>query len=318
MNHAGRSKKTYGGACGIFIKKRQRVLTVATSCRTATSMRTVTPSPTALLVGWDDVKCRPIFEIASPSPTPISDEDNDDQHDSPISEQIQNKWNGEPTRKRQKAYGTQKRDNFFPEAPKLTGVSAKVTGHKALPVRSSPDAQATKKCSTFASPPIVEESICDALDSSRKQVATRSEPCNLPLTTAVVVPTSVTDGMVLKKRRRSNKPKVEISTTELDFVEDTKQPTSTTSVTAAKAFFDRLDSVELQLDASQTPLVHTKRCGRTQKEVDLRDGNLQREYEIYSVASRQSGVTPIPLVEYAQNRSDIFRRFEMFDGFLDG
>ena len=317
MNQAGRSKKTYGGACGIFIKKRQGVLSVETSCLSASSIRTITPSPTALLVGWDDVKCRPIFEIASPSPTPISDEDNDDEDKSPTTEQIQNKWNREPARKRHKAYGTQKRDNFFPEATKFTVVSAKITGRKTLPHRSSPAAQAAKKCSTFASPPFVEESICDALDSSRKQTSTRSEPCNPALTTSVVVPTTVTDGMVLKKRRRSNKPKVEIATTELDFVEHTRQPTSTTSVSAAKAFFDRLDSVQLQLDASQTPHVHTKRCGRTQKQVDLRDDDLQREHEIYSMASRQSGVTPIPLAEYAHNRSDIFRRHEMFDGFLD-
>ena len=188
MKEAGRSNKTYGGACGIFTKKRQcqRILSVETAGLPLTSARTIVPSPNALLIGWDHVKCRPIFEIGSPSPTPISDEDNDDEDRSrtPIGDQVQNEWDGERTCKRQKAYGTQRRDNFFPEATKLSVVSGKAStcSHKTAKVQSSPTAQATNRCSTFASPLIVDESICDALDSSRKQSAMRSEPCTLPHT----------------------------------------------------------------------------------------------------------------------------------------
>ena len=318
MKVASRSNKTYGGACGIFIKKRQSILSVKNAGLPVASKRAITPSPTALLVGWDDVKCRPIFEIASPSPTPISDEDNDDEDCAPLSKQVQNQWSAERARKRLKSYGTQRRDNFFPEASKLTVVSGKAPSRKMAKVGSSPTTQATHKCSTFASPLVVEGSICDALNSSQKQSAMRLEPCALAHSEAFLVTTSQTDGMAFKKRQRSNKSKVQRTTSELDFAEDAKQPTSRTSVSAAKAFFEHLDSTELQLDASQTPLVTKKRCGRTQKQVDLRDGDLQHEYEIYSMSSRQSGVTPVPLAEYAQNRSDIFRRHEMFDGFLDG
>jgi hypothetical protein len=99
-----------------------------------------------------------------------------------------------------------------------------------------------------------------------------------------------------------------------------QQPNSTTSVTAAKAFFDRLDETELHVVATnhQTPQASRLRNGRSAKQVDLDNTDLHREYADYSSASQESGVPPISLAEYAKSRSDIFRPNEMFDGFLDG
>ena len=338
--------KTYGGVGGIFVKKR-RSLSAETDTTDATtqSIRS-TPSPTdriRMLIGWDDVKCRPIFEKLSPS-IQISDEDDDNDNGNDNDNECDNEygmpeeeakedWNGrQPARKKRKAYGSRKRETFFPETATLIVVS-KQNMHTSttMPKTTPPETltTTTNSCFPFYSPPDLNDSICDALNSTstHKQTQNTSAPGNTDTADSnhtFVIQTDQADGMILKKRRRSVKTKKK-DATQFDFVDKlaaTKQPTSTTCVSKAKAFFDRLDSTQLHLDAcSNTPppqqKVHNKKCGRSNKTVDLKNHNLQQEYEAYSKASQESGVTPIALLEYANHRSDIFRRNEMFDGFLD-
>jgi hypothetical protein len=94
------------------------------------------------------------------------------------------------------------------------------------------------------------------------------------------------------------------------------QPSSKTSVDAARAFFERLDSTQtLTLDASQSP---GKPTVRTRYMVSTDSQELQDEYDDYVEASRGTGVVPLSLQEYAENRSAYFRTKDMYDGFLDG
>lgn len=307
-----RSIKTYGGIGGVFIRKKKKTkLCIDSTAATSTSH----PSPTikeGTLIGWDDVRCRPIFEKkkdsnASGSGTPSTEiGSDDDDGDSLLFDENENDsdeetaWNANG-RKRLKSYGTRnKKEAFFPETTKLTVVSKKVAAAPRVP--SSPK---TDSAYHFSSPLVaVNTSICDALDSIQKSDRHEEEQTE---------PQDV-HGMIIKKRRRTCK--------KLRFDDDdddgTKQPNSTTSVTAAKAFFDRLDETKLHVAAGTNQPSTVARHSRSVQRVDLGSTDLQREYEDYSRASQESGVPPISLVEYAKNRSDIFRPNEMFDGFLDG
>ena len=247
--------------------------------------------------------------------------DNDNENDNgngngngmPEEESTEN-WKVQPARKKLKVYGSRKRETFFPETATLTVVSKQNTC-TTTPKTSPLEALTTKSCFPF----------CTIFDTLNSTTSTHKQTTSVPENTVdsnpVVIQSDQADGMILKKRRRSVKTKKE-GATEFDFVEKvaaTKQPTSTTCISAAKAFFDHLDSTKLQFDASNTrPQVHSKKCGRSTKTVNLQDDDLQQEYQAYSSASQESGVAPIALLEYANNRSEIFRRNEMFDGFLDG
>lgn len=282
--------------------------------------RAIAPSSTLQLIGWDDVKCRPIFEKTL-KPVPISDEDDDEEDDDlPAEEVVNSELDEKPGRKKSKAYGSRKRESAVIERTTFTTLLHKNTNTTLAKEWTAP-VPCTSSCFPYASPLVVDESICDALDSGRKHVTTASTQINVPRNKSFVVETNLADGMTLKKRRRSSSKTKDTCEegANVDGVKATKQPSSTTSVAAAKAFFDRLDAIELQLDVSETPDIHIqKECGRSKRPVDLNDGDLLHEYEGYSDASLESGVTPISLVEYAENQWHCFRRHKMFDGFLDG
>mmetsp|Transcript_5932 Transcript_5932/g.9881 ORF Transcript_5932/g.9881 Transcript_5932/m.9881 type:complete len:325 (+) Transcript_5932:293-1267(+) len=323
-----RSIKTYGGIGGVFVRKKR--LSIDTR-------RSITPSPTteSILIGWDDVKCRPIFEKrnnGTPS-TEISESDdellNDDNDtaedelsDDAQEQETTQEWNRNTTaaagRKRLKSYGSRKKEVFFPEPTTLAVVSKK----RSAAVKKNKRVPESNLVYPFASPQPMDTSICDALNSTQKSDPSSSELLVEGSNIAVAIETTNTDGMILKKRRRVMLIKKELLG-KFDFVDEAsskQQPNSTTSISAAKAFFDRLDETELHVASStnQTPQASRHRSGRSIKGIDLHSTDLQREYEAYSSASQESGVPPIALAEYAKNRSGIFRPNEMFDGFLDG
>lgn len=331
-----RSIKTFGGIGGVFVKKRLSI---------EARKRSITPSPTpaqGTLIGWDDVKCRPIFEKRDPGTpsTEISDngEDDDDDllndddnqgeelsYESP-EEDMSDEWNGNHAtaggrrRKRLKAFGGRKVEAYFPETTALTTVAS-----KKVPIRNRAPTRDTSPSNLvypFPSPGPVNTSICDALNSAQKPSTTLGYDVTAvegsSTKPALVIETKYADGMILKKRRRSTvKNKFDLV---VDEASAKQQPNSTTSVSAAKAFFARLDETELHVVATnhQAPQVSRQRNGRSVKQVDLDSTDLQREYADYSSASQESGVPPIPIADYAKSRSDIFRPNEMFDGFLDG
>jgi hypothetical protein len=105
---------------------------------------------------------------------------------------------------------------------------------------------------------------------------------------------------------------------QLNFVDDNVpvvQPSSSTSLEAAKAFFERLDSEqELTLDASDTP---GKACVRTRRAIHIQSDGIRQEYEQYVAATKASGVDALAIAQYARNRAAFFRTGDMFDGFLD-
>ena len=89
------------------------------------------------------------------------------------------------------------------------------------------------------------------------------------------------------------------------------------SILKAKEYFQTLDtSHKLKLDSSKSPLSSSK-VTRTSRKVDLTSPRINREYSAYAKASRDSGISPITVKEYAGSRGEVFRSKELFDGFFD-
>ena len=172
MKLADRSLKTYGGGAGIFVRKCRIMRSAETAAIAATRTRAIAPSSTALLIGWDDVKCRPIFEKVS-QPVPISDEDDDEEDALPNKEIINSEWDGKPGRKKRKAYGSRKGESVVIETATFTMPSRRNT-QKNVAKEWSVNIPSATNGFPYASPIVVDESICDALDSDRKQITTTS------------------------------------------------------------------------------------------------------------------------------------------------
>lgn len=86
----------------------------------------------------------------------------------------------------------------------------------------------------------------------------------------------------------------------------------------AKQFFEQLDATQsLNVDRSQSSPLSSSKITRTSHKMNLTSPRIQREYQAYAKASRESEVTPWSIRTYASSRRDFFRKRELFDGFLD-
>lgn len=339
--------KAYGGAGGhIFIKRRKPPPTIDTTATTTTTTtkphtnisRSVTPSPTN--IGWDEIKCRPIFEGAPVSNSEESDDDFDDrmEHNDDddkkslvveVTPKEEDQWIGETAGRKKKTYGNRRKcEVFFPETTrpvvvaKSFGAKTAVSKKKALP----PSPESTKDCRPsfpFASPAPVNGSICDALNSARKPTASATAECCDKEHNESLRGKKESSTTMLKKRKRSAQAKERGNPRGFEFTDDKQQqqqPNSSTSVSNAKAFFDHLDANhELQV-VCQNNVDHAtpqprKRAYRSINKPNMED--LKEEYQAYSKASHESGVVPISIEDYNMNRSQFYRPNEMFDGFLE-
>ena len=103
------------------------------------------------------------------------------------------------------------------------------------------------------------------------------------------------------------------------------QPCGQTSLSAARAFFEHLDSThQLAVDnTAQSPELRRNRRGggaaanniRTMRSVRVDDAKLRREYEEYCNTTE---VTPLPIRDYVKHRTSFFRSSTTIcDGLLD-
>jgi hypothetical protein len=173
--------KTYGGGAGMFVRK---IRTVRSADAAATKTSAVAPSSTALLLGWDDVKCRPIFEKTL-KPVTISDEEDDDLSNKEI---VKSEWDAKPGRKKRKAYGSRKGESAVIETATFTQLSRRNIQNTVVKEWSAP-IPSTNSCFPYDSPLFADTSICDVLDSDRKQFTTTSSEENLVRAKSLVVET---------------------------------------------------------------------------------------------------------------------------------
>jgi hypothetical protein len=356
--------RAYGGKAGIWLKKRKRqVVPNAGDIPSSQQHKKVIPvqdgvmedqrnSITRTLIGWDDVRCRPIYKEASEATatsdglddepmeqavefthTEISDEDD---HTPDLSTEESSGFNvsSEPhVSKKARAYGSRKRANPPDEDHVERNHVERKRAHVSTAVNKGRVASTLMPMVTpsnnhipydLVTPQRVFSSICSALNSD-----TKATPLGRSVDDDVSFGVTEHKKEEQKKkvfafgrkkgassRRGSTLPVL----AELDFVDKVNvplvgQPSSSTSLDAAKAFFERLDSQQkLTLDASDTP---GKACVRTRRAIHVQSHGIRQEYEQYAAATKASGVDPLSMEQYARNRVAFFRTGDMFDGFLD-
>mmetsp|Transcript_35838 Transcript_35838/g.52360 ORF Transcript_35838/g.52360 Transcript_35838/m.52360 type:complete len:402 (-) Transcript_35838:606-1811(-) len=100
--------------------------------------------------------------------------------------------------------------------------------------------------------------------------------------------------------------------------EPLRQPSFNTSLSSAKAFFENLDTTEqLSIDNKESLNESNSRCIRTTWRANIDCPLLRESYDEYCKATMLSGVHPISLKEYANNRAHFQHAQNLEDGFLD-
>jgi hypothetical protein len=306
----------------------------------------VAPTATTLAnsIGWDPVKCRPIYHhdvqhdvVSSGSDANNNDDDDDDDDDA--SDESSN--NG-------------KMEDFFetamPPQPHVQRIKRSY-GSKKTPFSLFMDSDTVPFESSIGSKkrrqveqPSSSESSCDFPASSTKELPRQvSEGLEEPNKDSNdrSQPPGISSRRRCRDKHKNNKEQDSSSSTgdattndTLDFAPDKQdnnnkvtiskkdfqlqQPSCNTSLLEARAFFERLDATqELKCDSSDTPQVSSK-AFRTSRNLHLSSPGLSKEYQAYARASNESGVTPLSIKEYAGYRSGFFRRRDLFEGFLDG
>jgi hypothetical protein len=303
------------------------------------------------VIGWDDERCRPIYKETSPASTSSGDEGDDEamettkeaRDDSSDRDEGSDKDNdcsvvvpsvlmqarGDNESRKTRAYGSRKR--------KANSLSSH---HDTKPKRQHVPKKETVACASMltpsmnrttfdlATPQTALGSICAALNSDTKATPLDSLVVSdgNALSDKATKPTKEKKGpnFAVKRKKKNASAKQQHaalpSLATLDFTdENVSQPSSNTSLAAARAFFERLDAQQtLTLDSSGTPLAQGKKCVRTRRAITTQSDSLREEYEQYASATKATGVEPLSLEQYAVNRSAFFRTGDMYDGFLDG
>ncbi|CAJ1942532.1 unnamed protein product [Cylindrotheca closterium] len=267
-------------------------------------------SPNDAGIEWDEDLCRPIYRTKTTAPpgsilsdgnhggdesiesSSLEDDGDDDASptpSSPTSSRLPQKnkssdsiskrlWMKAPV-KRNKSFGTRKRAYSF----LLHEPSSSSSSNSSSPLASQQDSvESSSNASTSAS---------TTLSFSEAAATAASD----------IKPPNNNNNNNNKKKRRPRRV--------LQKDEATLQK--------AKQFFEQLDAERLTVDSAQSPPLASK-VTRTSYKVNLQSPRLKREYKAYSMASKESGVTPWSMEIYASCRREYFRKRELFDGFLDG
>lgn len=371
--------RSFGGKAGIWLKKRKQSVAVHPANEDQENNKvtppsiddnagtnvTVKPKETTVggattttkqrtVVGWDDVRCRPIYRetSSSSSSSTSSREDNDaienvlqetrddgssEDDDGSVEEEdredVHSTLLATRNDRKTRAYGSRKRKPASNLLSSLAPESNDNRKRRHVPSKKQERAAAVMTPSinrmTFdlATPQTAGPSnnICGALNSDTKAtplvpLAKRKSTNNAQVLKEEAKPKK--KSLLGKKRtKQPQQPPALPSLAQLDFCDENviSQPSSTTSLAAARAFFERLDAQQkLTLDASGTPVAQGKKVVRTRRAVHIHSDALREEYQEYAGATRATGVKPLSIKQYAVNRSAFFRNGDVYDGFLDG
>jgi len=355
--------RAFGGKAGIWLKKRKQSVAndvpskqhkvtpqsvdagslVASNGKVGVPQLTTTSYPAKrIVVGWDDVRCRPIYKKtssgASTSSTSV-DETDDDESVEGVKEARDDVSNREDCTmedyravqssllvcssssndaesRKTREYGSRKRRaNLMHTSHDISKLKRQHVPKKkeSFPVASFMTPSINRMSFDLATPQTGLGNICAALNSEIK--ATPLDP--LVSDDHKKVSKQPKKGLLIKRKKATQQAMPSLA--QLDFVdENVRQPSSTTSLAAAKAFFERLDAQQkLTLDASGTPVMQGKRCVRTRRAIHIESDSLREEYQEYAAATKATGIEPLSVEQYAVNRSAFFRTGDMYDGFLD-
>ena len=298
---------TYGGKAGIFVKRSSKPkisiqipTTQGNDSQYYPSVGRITPSPTMTTIGWDPIKCRPIYQDEDETNKSHKNQDNkDDKEHKPVSVSKPT----ETTRRTARAYGS--------KAPSTCLLAIGTPTQQP-----NPQQQSQQQGHFMLTPVTLDISICDALNSVSKPPSPKQESNH---TTKIEERQPGQKSIISKKRKEHcNNNNYHKKRTCLDFYANTQQqqPTCTTSIDSAKAFFDRLDKTqELVITQGTTPIAPRRACIRTLRPANIED--CRQEYNLYVQAL--TGVSsPLPMKHFAFHRAEFFATKKLcFDGFLD-
>ena len=326
----------YGGSAGVFVRRSKVNLSVRIHPLASETFAGISPAST-MMIGWDNVKCRPIYQdkISSNASSrhDASENEKDDksiiagsahcfsQANAAISDSASSIIETKNSRRTARTYGSKKRTPALFESELEIDAAvamvnnAKLTEHQGS-VNNFETTTSSPIPSTLFSPAApFGGSICATLNSASK-----------PSPKKVVVQGMVNmkvkekqqDDETIIKKPSKKKPKIVSNKkpTCLDF-DGSQQPACATSVEQAKAYFDRLDEThKLVVTQGSTPIAPGRPCIRTQRKIDL--DACRMEYGLYVKAL--TGIsTPLQLEQFASHRASFFASSKpCFDGLLDG
>ena len=346
-----RVRRSFGGKEGIWWRKQRKASVGDELSSEAADCRSKFPSilPNSDILGWDPILCRPIYkEVISSSSDGGNDEDSDDDLSSSGKSENDEGTNPntstnhlathKPSIQRRRSYATRKRpilffidvedaENRFPTKTK-TLEDMREKGEEKHQLKDSKESRPLfNSAITPPSTPSAVNTFAPRLISGKVEDGEKQRKrgrLNLQRDTLESVGIQNLDGMTKRKSSRRcyeadafdfNDDKAEPGTTRRR--KALHQPGSNTSLVEARSFFELLDATEeLKVDSSDTP-VAPSRVVRTSRPLSITSPGIQREYQNYATASRESEVSPLSIQAFAVNRAAFFRKSEIYDGFLD-
>jgi len=343
-----KSRGKFGGTAGLWLlRKKHRAAPEMTEVSTATTTKTGTNSEEALVlgpkddatataatsksqrissnsIGWDEERCRPIYNggggssddpsTASSSITtqPSSSIHSDDDDNESVllgssvkkparNHEYQDKLS--PPRRKKGVFGGRKR-TFVPVTERRDSLSSFDDAEEEVDdadeslkpdSNSSNNPQKNKRICVSSSPDLKDDNDSDDEPKLSSQGSA-----------------DVFDFEQNEKAEHEAKIAVVVSTKQRQ-----PQPGHRTSLDVARAFFAKIDADQslLTLSASPTPDRRRRKVRTTRGRLSAKVANA--EYQNYCQACRDSNVKPLPMRDFLTQRSEFFRAGEVFDGMFD-
>lgn len=259
-------------------------------------------STTSTLIGWDDVRCRPVYRESLGEPHALNkcrvdDDDNKDDSSTTILSNT-NKSN---------------------QSPDQRPTSKRTYGGARRPRALADDDHSVMDPTSPTNNPLTHNEQEEKFESNHQTITSSHQTAKTPPRNDDNSAFDFTEEVTNQLDRDTSKlPKIEIKTTPQQRAVGVS---SMTSLSAARDFFRKLDrdhALTLTTEPSTSPRRRrSKRAGRSKRNVSHHRPQLLKEYSEYIAACQNSLVSPMTKEEYISNRRSVFRSTEIYDGFLD-
>ena len=360
MGISATRERSFGGKAGTWLRKKRKLSEEGkTMPKAAATTLTSSSSSSSLLkeddierrlssgsgngsggtthqvIGWDDVRGRPIYHLDPSKHGNASEDDEEDEIDSPArklpyTKTQQNSSNNNIKSRKLRSYGGTRRNRVSAELDDFEASFFESATTSSNKTTTSEEQSELEELSANSESETETTTIKGIGFGGAQQSSRRVSNVHEPSTSPLVNPTgSGSDSSVFEFCEDPLEPTTKSSRTgSAKKNEECKTPTggrvlsisSTTSLSAAREFFRKLDREHLAVaaESSATTPRRKRRGGRSRRTMSS-SNNLQlaQEYDDYTAACKASSVSPLPKADYVTNRGSFFRATEMYDGFLD-
>jgi len=318
-------ERVFGGTAGFWLRRRKKNLPANSGIKPTDSDNVIAKDEykQQFHIGWDEERCRPVYASASSTQTSSTSSDEEEESE----KQIEEESTRVPTRSAITSFCD---DKIVNQTLKAVNKRSSFGNMKPRKPRSTFGSRKRWTLLDFD-----EESVPKRVrvsDMSKSTVDdTNNEIESFGLMDGVRDPLAENEklrGPAMKRSKRtlsedSASKEGDASVFEFNGDENDNQielsqvghPTSKTSLTVARAFFEQLDTnCALTLDSSQSPDVHKANI-RTRRKVSLDDPGLVEEYKRYCTSCKDANVGPLSIQHFLAYRSNA--KTTLYDGFLD-